>query len=167
MRYLEFTLARERYALPIAAVQEVTEVAGLLRVPRAPAAIAGLTDVRGRVITLVDLGRVFDAGAEAGGGTEAGLGAEAGAADPPVALILAPPDSHIGLLVRGQPQVTRLDPSAAQPGDGLVEGIVAADRGVTNIVNPRRVLDYCERQVLDVFKLAGAESRPAPTGRKA
>jgi purine-binding chemotaxis protein CheW len=157
MTYLEFRLARERFALPIASVQEVTEVTSLLRVPRAPAAIAGLADVRGRVITLVDLGRVFEAGVEAG--TDGG--------GPPVALILAPPDSHIGLLVRGQPEVRRLDAAAAQPGDGLIDGILPAERGLTNIVNPRRVLDFCEKQVLDVFKLAGADHRPAPTGRKA
>jgi purine-binding chemotaxis protein CheW len=155
MTYLEFTLARERYALPIALVQEVTEVPSLLRVPRAPQAIAGLADVRGRVITLVDLGRVFDADVKEDPG------------GPPVALILAPPDSHIGLLVRGQPEVRRFDDAAAQPGDGLIDGILPAERGLTNIINSRRILDFCEKQVLDAFKLAGAESRLAPTGRKA
>ena len=93
--------------------------------------------------------------------------AEADGGDPPVALILAPPDSHIGLLVRGQPEVRRLDAATAQPGDGLIDSVLPAGRGLTNIVNPRRILDFCEKQVLDVFKLAGADSRPAPTGRKA
>lgn len=150
---LEFTLARERYALPVTAVQEVTEVPAVLRVPKAPAVIAGLADVRGRVVTLVDLQRVF--------------GIEGAAAGAPVALILAPPDAHIGLLVHGQPQVTRLDLSAAEPAEGLIDSVLLASDRLYNIVNPRRILAYCEKQVLDAFKLAGAENRPAPSGRQA
>lgn len=152
---LEFTLARERYALPISAVQEVTEVPGVMRVPKAPSVIAGLADVRGRVVTLVDLERVF--------GIERGTQG----AGPPVALILAPPDAHIGFLVRGQPQVTRLDLAAAEPAEGLIDSVLLACDKLYNIVNPRRVLAYCEKQVLDAFKLAGAESRTAPPGRQA
>jgi purine-binding chemotaxis protein CheW len=150
---LEFTLARERYALPLTAVQEVTEISLLKRVPKAPPVIAGLLDVRGRVVTLVELQRVF--------GLE---GADDG---PAVALILASPDGHIGLLVRCRPQVTRLDLSAAEPAEGLIDGVLPVSDKLYNIVSPRRILEYCEKQVLDVFKLAGAEIRHAPPGRQA
>ena len=150
---LEFTLARERYAPAIDAVQEVAEVSAVLRVPKAPPVIAGLVDVRGRVVTLVDLLKVFGSARPAEGA--------------PVALILASPDGHIGLLVRGQPQVTRLDLAAAEPADGLIDGVLSAEERVYNIVNPRRILAYCEQQVLDAFKLSGAEIRLASSGRQA
>lgn len=150
---LEFTLARERYALPLTAVQEVHEIALLKRVPKAPPVIAGLLDVRGRVVTLFELLRVFDLEGDEDG--------------PAVALILAPPDGHIGLLVRSRPRVTRLDLSAAEPAEGLIESVLPACDKLYNIISPRRILEYCEKQVLDVFKLAGAENRPATPGRQA
>jgi len=150
---LEFTLGRERYAMPASAVQEVTEIIALQRVPKAPPVIAGLVDVRGRVITLLDLERVF------------GLEHETEGA--PVALILAPPDAHLGLLVHGQPQVGRLDLSAAGAAEGLIDGVLLASDKLYNIVSPRRILAFCEKQVLEVFRRAAVDDRTIPTGRQA
>ncbi|MEE9219874.1 MAG: chemotaxis protein CheW [Acidobacteriota bacterium] len=140
---LEFSLARERYAIDASLVQEITEISGIQRVPKAPPEIAGLVDIRGRVVTLVDLERI--------------LGVDQALDGQPVALILAPPDSHLGLLVHGQPQVVRLDLSAAERTEGLIEGTLLACNKLYNIVSPRRVLAHCEKQVLDVFRVAGVE----------
>jgi chemotaxis signal transduction protein len=150
---LEFTMARERFALDAALVQEITEVPTLQKVPKAPPVVAGLADIRGRVVTLLDLERVF--------------GVQQRSEDAPVALILAPPDAHLGLLVHGQPQVVRLDLSVAEPADGLIESTLLASDKLYNIVSPRRVLAYCEKQVLDVFRIAGGDGRSMPSGRHA
>jgi chemotaxis signal transduction protein len=156
---LEFTLARERFALPVDSVQEITEVSYLQRVPKAPAAIAGLLDVRGRVVTLVDLATVFGLSAE-----------EEASAEAPVAMILAPPDSHIGLLVRGRPKVTRLNLPASEAREGLIDRVLMEQDRLYNIINPRRILAFCEKQVFDVFRLTGTvaiSSPPAASGRQA
>jgi purine-binding chemotaxis protein CheW len=46
----------DRYALPLAAVQRVTEVSLIARVPRAPPALLGVMSQQGRVSCVVDLG---------------------------------------------------------------------------------------------------------------
>ena len=56
MRHVVFKLDKERYALPLAAVREVvTPPPGYSRVPRAPDAVRGIMNLRGRVVTVVEL----------------------------------------------------------------------------------------------------------------
>jgi purine-binding chemotaxis protein CheW len=56
MRHVLFVLEKERYALPLPAVREVVvPPEQWSRVPRAPEAIRGVINLRGRVVTVVDL----------------------------------------------------------------------------------------------------------------
>src|SRR6185295_6540946 len=48
-------VAGEVYALPVASVEEVLRVSGITRLPYAPAPVRGITQQRGRVLTVVDL----------------------------------------------------------------------------------------------------------------
>lgn len=60
MRHVIFRVEKERYALPLAAVREVV-VAPMTfsRVPRAPPAVRGVINLRGRVVTVVELGALL------------------------------------------------------------------------------------------------------------
>ena len=56
MRHVIFLLEKERYALPLAAIREVVvPPEQWSRVPRAPDAVRGIINLRGRVITVVEL----------------------------------------------------------------------------------------------------------------
>jgi len=56
MRHVVFRLDRDRYALPLAAIREVVVPPGLwTRVPRAPPSVRGVINLRGRVVTVVEL----------------------------------------------------------------------------------------------------------------
>jgi purine-binding chemotaxis protein CheW len=56
MRHVLFRLERERYALPLSAIREVIVAPeSYTRVPRAPACVLGVMNLRGRVIPVVDL----------------------------------------------------------------------------------------------------------------
>ena len=56
MRHVVFRVEKERYALPLAAVREVVVPPGrFTRVPRAPASVSGVMNLRGRVVTVVEL----------------------------------------------------------------------------------------------------------------
>ncbi|MGQ0505249.1 MAG: chemotaxis protein CheW [Myxococcaceae bacterium] len=56
MRHVIFRLAKERYGLPLAAVREVgVPPPGVSRGPCAPAAVRGVINLRGRVVTVVEL----------------------------------------------------------------------------------------------------------------
>lgn len=53
-RLLTVTIGGEDYAFDVTAVAEVIEPTSLTRVPRTPAVVAGVTDLRGRVTTVLD-----------------------------------------------------------------------------------------------------------------
>ncbi len=56
MRHVIFRVEKERYALPLPAVREVVvPPERFTRVPRAPAAVTGVMNLRGRVVTVVEL----------------------------------------------------------------------------------------------------------------
>jgi purine-binding chemotaxis protein CheW len=56
VRHVIFRVEKERYALPLASVREVLVLPEIVsRVPRAPAAVRGVINLRGRVVTVVEL----------------------------------------------------------------------------------------------------------------
>jgi purine-binding chemotaxis protein CheW len=97
-----FELAGERYGLPVTAVQEILRVGTITRVPHAPAPVRGITNLRGRVLAVVDL-RVR-------------LGLPP--ADPDVhsrILVVESRRRTLSLLVDAAHQVVKLIPSALEP----------------------------------------------------
>jgi len=54
-RLVTFTLGRRRYGIDVSVVQEVLRGLPLTRIPLAPRALAGLINLRGQVLTAVDL----------------------------------------------------------------------------------------------------------------
>lgn len=64
MRHVVFRVEPGWYALPLASVREVvpmTEALALTKVPRAPRALHGVVNLRGRVVPVVQLWAVLDA----------------------------------------------------------------------------------------------------------
>jgi purine-binding chemotaxis protein CheW len=58
-KYLTFSLGDEHYGLDIVRVQEIVGLIPVTRVPRLPAFVAGVVNLRGRVIPVVDLRLAF------------------------------------------------------------------------------------------------------------
>ena len=54
-QYLTFVVADEEYAIPILGVREILAYVPLTRVPRAPQFVAGVMNLRGAVVPVVDL----------------------------------------------------------------------------------------------------------------
>jgi purine-binding chemotaxis protein CheW len=64
MRHVVFRVEKDRYALPMAAIREVVVPPELFsRVPRAPPAVRGVINLRGRVVTVVELKELLGLGA--------------------------------------------------------------------------------------------------------
>jgi purine-binding chemotaxis protein CheW len=89
-----FRLGDERYAFSSEQVLEVRALPVLTRLPSAPAFVAGLVNVRGRIVPVVDLRPLF------------GLAAPAGAARSIV--LVSSGRGSIGVLATDQPEVRRL-----------------------------------------------------------
>jgi purine-binding chemotaxis protein CheW len=56
---LLFTLEGQRYALPVEDVRELVRAARLTPLPRAPAVVEGLVDLRGELLPVLDVRRRF------------------------------------------------------------------------------------------------------------
>jgi purine-binding chemotaxis protein CheW len=59
-KHLTFLLAGEHYGLDILKVREIVAMIDITPVPRTPAVIRGVVNLRGRVVPVVDLRRKFD-----------------------------------------------------------------------------------------------------------
>ena len=58
-KYLSFVLGGEEYGVEILKVQEINGLTEATRVPRMPAYVRGVVNLRGRVIPVIDLRRKF------------------------------------------------------------------------------------------------------------
>ena len=94
---LIFPLGEEWYAFPGEQVREVRPLAGLTPLPGTPAFVAGLINLRGRIVPVIDLAAFF------------GLAAPAQPAMAPMVLILEDPHGDVGLLTTGRAQVRPME----------------------------------------------------------
>jgi purine-binding chemotaxis protein CheW len=133
--WVTFALAGEVYALPVSHVQEILRISTITRVPHAPHPVRGITNLRGRVLAVVDL-RVR-------------LGLAAGEIGPDSRILVADARGRsIGLLVDAARQVLKILPSAVQepPSDVLTErtdflrGVYHLDRDLVILLDVERVL---------------------------
>lgn len=60
LQVIEFVLAHERYALETAFVREVHPLENLTPLPGTPSFLAGVVNVRGRILAVIDVKRFFD-----------------------------------------------------------------------------------------------------------
>jgi purine-binding chemotaxis protein CheW len=130
-----FHLGGAEYAVTIDQVQEIINVAELTRVPRAPAFILGVFNLRGKVLPAVDLKQRLSLGA-----TEVGATSR---------LVVVRVEEHlVGLLVDGVSETTLVERASIEPASvmmggvaqELVEGIVKLDDRLLTWLSLGRVL---------------------------
>lgn len=59
-QYLTFTLNEQLFGIPIEVVREINQLPEITPIPQAPAAVAGVINLRDKVIPVVDLRRKFN-----------------------------------------------------------------------------------------------------------
>jgi purine-binding chemotaxis protein CheW len=122
VRHVVFRVARERFALPLAAVREVVlPQPPFARVPRASEAVRGVMNLRGRVVAVVDLAPLV------------GLPPQPLAAGSGHVLILDHGKRALGFLIDAVLGVEPLAPAAGGAG-GLVQGVAAAGAGAVTVL---------------------------------
>jgi purine-binding chemotaxis protein CheW len=97
-----FTIAEQLFGLPIARVQDVFKPMRMTRVPLAGAEIAGVLNLRGRIVTAIDMHSCLDARRRA-------------AAVAPLAIGIEVNGESFGLLVDSIGEVLKLPASQREP----------------------------------------------------
>jgi purine-binding chemotaxis protein CheW len=152
--FVVFRLGDEEFALPISAVDEVARVPDqITRVPRSPAFLEGVINLRGQVLPVVDQRRRFDLPKFAGTDGQR--------------LIVVRSERHrAGLIVDNVSEVLRAPADAIEPapdltrertGDGapLISGVINAPATgrMILLLDPSELLTRAERGVLDTLDL--------------
>lgn len=155
LQFLVFRLGADEFALPIAAVDEVTEVpATIARLPKTPKFLEGVVNLRGDVLPVVDQRRRFEM--------------------PPLEdsarrrLVVVRSEQHrAGLIVDSVSDVLRVPqhslaaaPALSNDMERLVRGVLnltAANR-IVLVLDPAELLTPAERGRLDAFKKAARET---------
>jgi len=75
--FVTFTIAGQLFGLPIERVQDVFKPVRITRVPLAGAEIAGVLNLRGRIVTAIDMRSRLHARNHEGGGAPMAIGIEA------------------------------------------------------------------------------------------
>src|SRR5262245_34587179 len=91
---VRFRLGRQGFGMPLDQVHEIVAAGSITPVPLAPSVIRGLANVRGRVVTLIDIATVFQR-----------VLPPAHAAVERLALILSPPWGHLAVYVHAPVEI--------------------------------------------------------------
>ncbi len=134
--YVTAMIGGQLFGLPIVRVQDVFIPEQLTRVPLAPPEIAGVLNLRGRIVTLIDLRRRFGLGQRDDGEAVMAIGVELRA-------------ESYGLLIDSVGEVLKLDDAAREPNPINLDqrlarvsaGIYRLDGQLLIVVDVDRVLD--------------------------
>jgi purine-binding chemotaxis protein CheW len=111
--FVTFTIAGQTFGLPIGRVQDVFKPARITRVPLAGAEIAGVLNLRGRIMTAIDMRHRLDVKRR-----------EQGAA--PMAIGIEAKGESFGLLVDAVGEVVKLPDFDREPNPINLDGKLAA-----------------------------------------
>ena len=134
--YVTAMIGGQLFGLPIVRVQDVFITERLTRVPLAPPEIAGVLNLRGRIVTLIDLRRRFGLGEREKGSTCMAIGVELRG-------------ESYGLLIDSVGEVLKLDEAAREPNPINLDarlarvsaGIYRLDGQLLIVADVDRVLD--------------------------
>jgi len=151
-RFLLFRIGEEEFGLPIGAVEEVTLLPEkLTRLPRAPAFVQGVMNLRGQVIPVIDQAARF--GADSTSGRKRRV------------VIVRIGDLSAGFVVDAVSDVLRVEAEALRPAPDLGNAEtrvfdrvanLAGEQRIVLIVSPRELLDRAEQDLLRSMAGEGA-----------
>ena len=119
LQLVTFRLGAEEYAVGVAQVQEIVRLTAITAVPRSPACVEGVINLRGRIVPVIDLARRF------------GLPAQPRSKDARI-IITSLEGRTVGMLVDAVAEVLRLPASAIEPPPEVLAAGISADflRGI-------------------------------------
>ncbi|NPV81886.1 MAG: purine-binding chemotaxis protein CheW [Firmicutes bacterium] len=110
IQLVSFKLGAEEYGVDIMQVQEIIRLIDIVRVPKAPAFVEGIIDLRNKVLPIVDLRKRFDM-------------PETEKTDASRIVVIDIDDMTVGLIVDSVSEVLRIPLKSIEPPPKIVSGI--------------------------------------------
>lgn len=141
-RYLAFTLGVENYAMPLLAVKEVIAMPEITPIPQSPAHFLGIMNLRGQIISIIDMRLKF------------GLKADRTAETVVIICDLAP--LCLGIVVNRVDSVLTLTEGDINPRpevqghkmSAYIEGVTKHHNNLVLLLDIARALDVADRQAM-------------------
>ncbi len=138
-----FDLNGEHYGVDIAAVEGIIKMQAITVVPQAPRFVEGVTNLRGKVLPVIDLRRRF------------GLAAEAATKDTRI-VVVEMNGTTVGIVVDGVSEVLRVNSDTIEPPSPIVttvdsafiRGIAKVGERLVILLDLAKVLSLSEQQAL-------------------
>lgn len=137
-RYLNFSLGKEDYAVPLLSVREVVAMPTLTPLPHTPPYFLGLMNLRGQVMTVIDLKKK--------------LGIAAGSSNETTVIICDFDGSPAGYVVDSVNCVLSaseadLAPAPVTQGPPCVSGVFKTEKNLVLLLDLQKLLDSKDRTV--------------------
>ena len=155
LNFLIFRLGDDEFALPIETIDEVAQVPEqITRVPKTPAFLEGVVNLRGAVRPVIDQRRRFDMPE-----SENRKGRRL--------VVVRTGRQRAGLIVDSVSDVLRVAAESVEPAPELTDDIARLVRGVINLeltgrivllLDPAELLTRAERGLLDAFQAETAQA---------
>jgi len=133
-------------------VREIAEAGPIEPVPRSPALITGLAEVRGRMTTVIELGPLVGVSAEPVATTGTRL------------LILAEPHDHLAVRTGGEINLMELELEEidatyrVDSAEDVFEARASLAGSSVHLLSAEKILAACEKEVLNAFRKPEASS---------
>lgn len=161
VQLVAFVLDGEEYAVPIGDIREVVVAGDVVPVPSAPPFIVGLTNVRGRIVTVLDLERRF------------GLEHEGAAPERRHLLIAESGGSTYGIRVDRVPEVLHVPSDTVRPaadafsakiGPDYLAGVVVLGEGADGRILMLLALPklLAQKELLKIGKIVQEDDSTSP-----
>jgi len=137
-RFCAFRLDRLWFGIAVERVQEVISPPAITPVPLAPLAVAGLVNLRGQIVTVIDLAAV--------------IGGEPAVTMPHGLLVFADGQRRVGVLSDGLPDYFRIVASQLLPaptgraGDALIANAIEREEGTIAVLDVTKLMEVLARR---------------------
>jgi len=141
-----FRVGRETYGVPITSVHEIVRVPQVTAVPDAPDYIEGVINLRGRIVSIIDLRKRLGVAAETSNKNRI--------------LVAESRSKLVGLVVDSASEVLRIPAAEVEPPPALLQGGLTCITGVGKLSGRLIILLDLER-LLDRTAETSESARPA------
>jgi len=157
-RYLTFRLGGESYGLPVLGVREIIRLCPITPVPRMPAYLKGVINLRGKVIPILDLRAKFQLSTESYGERACIVVVQVSAPPAPPALMGAIVDAVEEVVQLTEAELEPAPDFGGSPDTAYILGMATVHGGVKTLLDLNQI--FLTEGLLSLLSTSASESHP-------
>lgn len=142
-RLMEFRLGKERFALPLLDVREVVAPGNVTPVPQSPAYFLGIMNLRGLIVSIVDLRKKIGVAAASGSENAVVICSLGGIA---IGFLV---DAVVAVVTPNAEELSDASSIQGQRNDHYLTGVYRQKDGIVLLVDPTKLVDTTDRKFIN------------------